>query len=132
MIVYSSGGMATLGKSSETVRLNQLGYYPQQEKVAVVNAGEVREFTIVDALRAIGYFPANPDVPLHPLGRIGAGQYWISVTSRVPGRYLLLVNGDSVAFEVKEKVLSLSADAALKSFYYQRTGMPIEATYAGR
>lgn len=24
------------------------------------------------------------------------------------------------------------ADAALKSFYYQRTGMPIEATYAGR
>ena len=48
----------------------------------------------------------------------------------VPGRYLLLVNGDSVAFEVKEKVLSPLADAALKSFYYQRTGMPIEATYA--
>ena len=22
------------------------------------------------------------DIPLHPLGRIGAGQYWISVTSR--------------------------------------------------
>ena len=43
------GGMATLGHPSETVRLNQLGYYPQQEKVAVVNAGEVREFTIVDA-----------------------------------------------------------------------------------
>lgn len=76
------GGMATLGHPSETVRLNQLGYYPQQEKVAVVNAGEVREFTIVDAAKAIGYFPANPDIPLHPLGRIRAGQYWISVTSR--------------------------------------------------
>ena len=34
------GGMATLGHPSETVRLNQLGYYPQQEKVAVVNAGD--------------------------------------------------------------------------------------------
>lgn len=41
------GGMATLGHPSETIRLNQLGYYPQQEKVAVVNTGEVREFTIV-------------------------------------------------------------------------------------
>ena len=61
------GGMATLGHPSETVRLNQLGYYPQQEKVAVVNAGEVREFTIVDA--ATG-------------NRLRAGQYWISVTSR--------------------------------------------------
>ena len=27
------GGMATLGHPSETVRLNQLGYYPQQEKI---------------------------------------------------------------------------------------------------
>ena len=27
------GGMATLGHPSETVRLNQLGYYPQQEDV---------------------------------------------------------------------------------------------------
>ena len=76
------GGMATLGHPSETVRLNQLGYYPQQEKVAVVNAGEVREFTIVDAATGNRLPPANPDIPLHPLGRIGAGQYWISVTSR--------------------------------------------------
>ena len=67
------GGMVTLGHPSETVRLNQLGYYPRQEKVAVVNTGEVREFTIVDA--ATGN-------RLHPLGRIRAGQYWISVTSR--------------------------------------------------
>ena len=41
------GGMATLGHPSETVRLNQLGYYPQQEKVAVVNAGEVRELSLI-------------------------------------------------------------------------------------
>ena len=126
------GGMATLGHPSETVRLNQLGYYPQQEKVAVVNAGEVREFTIVDAATGNRLLSGKPGYT--------ASSAW-SDRSRiildfsditVPGRYLLLVNGDSVAFEVKEKVLSPLADAALKSFYYQRTGMPIEATYAGR
>ena len=39
------GGMATLGHPSETVRLNQLGYYPQQEKVAVVNSRTSPAFT---------------------------------------------------------------------------------------
>lgn len=125
------GGMATLGHPSETVRLNQLGYYPQQEKVAVVNAGEVREFTIVDAATGNRLLSGKPGYT--------ASSAWsdrsrtiLDFSDITMGRYLLLVNGDSVAFEVKEKVLSPLADAALKSFYYQRTGMPIEATYAGR
>ena len=51
------GGMATLGHPSETVRLNQLGYYQQEKKVAVVNAVKYVDFTILDARpRAIGYF----------------------------------------------------------------------------
>ena len=126
------GGMATLGHPSETVRLNQLGYYPQQEKVAVVNTGEVREFTIVDAATGNRVFSGKP-------GYI-ASSAWSDKSRTIldfsditaPGNYFLMVNGDSVAFEIKERVLSPLADAALKSFYYQRTGMPIEATYAGR
>ena len=54
------GGMVTLGHPSETIRLNQLGYYPQQEKVAVVNTGEVREFTIVDAATGNRVFSGKP------------------------------------------------------------------------
>ena len=76
------GGMATLGHPSETVRLNQLGYYPQQEKVAVVNAGEVREFTIVDAATGNRLLSGKPGYTASSACRIGAGQYWISVTSR--------------------------------------------------
>ena len=49
MSVYSSGRNGHFRASFRNCSLNQLGYYPQQEKVAVVNAGEVREFTIVDA-----------------------------------------------------------------------------------
>lgn len=76
------GGMVTLGHPSETVRLNQLGYYPRQEKVAVVNTGEVREFTIVDAATGNRVFSGKPGYTASSACRIRTGRYWISVTSR--------------------------------------------------
>lgn len=42
------------------------------------------------------------------------------------------MNGASVTFLIKDSILSPLADAALKSFYYQRTAMPIEEQYAGQ
>lgn len=76
------GGMATLGHPSETVRLNQLGYYPQQEKVAVVNAGEVREFTIVDAATGNRLLSGKPGYTASSAWSDRSRIYWISVTSR--------------------------------------------------
>jgi len=112
--------------------LNQLGYYPRQEKVAVVNAGEVHEFAVVHAATGSRILTGKP--------RYTASSAWSDKRRTVldfsdvtePGSYFLLVGGDSVAFEVKEKALSPLADAALKSFYYQRTAIPVEERYGGR
>lgn len=49
MSVYSSGRNGHFRASFRNCTFESVRYYPQQEKVAVVNAGEVREFTIVDA-----------------------------------------------------------------------------------
>ena len=76
------GGMATLGHPSETIRFESVRVLSPEEKVAVVNTGEVREFTIVDAATGNRVFSVSPDILLHLLGRIRAGRYWISVTSR--------------------------------------------------
>lgn len=35
---------------NDAIRLNQLGYYPNQEKIAVVDSGKVEEFVIWDAV----------------------------------------------------------------------------------
>ena len=101
------GGMVTLGHPSETVRLNQLGYYPRQEKVAVVNTGEVREFTIVDAATGNRVFSGKPGYT--------ASSAWSDKNRTIldfsditaPGNYFLMVNGDSVAFEIKEEYCPL-------------------------
>ena len=85
------GGMATLGHPSETVRLNQLGYYPQQEKVAVVNAGEVREFTIVDAATGNRLLSGKPGYTASSAWSDKSRTILDFSDITVPGRYLLLV-----------------------------------------
>lgn len=118
--------------SNDVVRLNQLGYYPNQEKIAVIDSGKVEEFVILDAVSGEQVFAGK--------SLYTAKSAWSDKTRTTldfsaittPGEYILKVNGASVAFPVKDSVLSPLADAALKSFYYQRTAIPIEEQYAGQ
>ena len=79
-------------------------------------SGEVREFTIVDAATGNRLLSGKPGYTASSAWSDKSRTILDFSDITVPGRYLLLVNGDSVAFEVKEKVLSPLADAALKSF----------------
>ena len=117
---------------NDAIRLNQLGYYPNQEKIAVVDSGKVEEFVIWDAVSGEQVFAGK--------SLYTAKSAWSDKTRTTldfsavttPGEYMLKVNGASVTFLIKDSVLSPLADAALKSFYYQRTAMPIEEQYAGQ
>ena len=117
---------------NDAIRLNQLGYYPNQEKIAVVDSGKVEEFVIWDAVSGEQVFVGK--------SLYTAKSAWSDKTRTTldfsavttPGKYILKVNGASVTFLIKDSILSPLADAALKSFYYQRTAMPIEEQYAGQ
>jgi endoglucanase len=125
-------GSSTGSLPAESVRLNQLGYYPAQEKVAVTDSGKIEQFTVVDAATGKEVLKGQP--------KSTAVSEWSGKTRTTlefseivtPGKYILEVNGASVPFEVKDRVLAPLADAALKAFYYQRTGIPIEEAYAGK
>lgn len=130
--IFAACSTSTGKLPAESIRVNQLGYYPLQEKVAVVDSALVEQFTIADA--------ASGKEVLKGKGKSTAVSEWSGKTRTTldfseivtPGKYLLEVNGTSVPFEVKDKVLAPLTDAALKAFYYQRTGMPIEEQYAGK
>lgn len=121
-----------MGHPSETLRMNQLGFYPQQEKVAVADDRVVRKFAVVNASTGDCVFAGKPGYT--------ATSAWSEKKRTVldfsdvtaPGSYYLLADGDTVSFEIKDKALTPLADAALKSFYYQRTATPIEKRYAGK
>lgn len=128
-----AGGLASCnGPAADVIRLNQLGYFPAQEKVAVADTVGVTDFTVLDA--------ATGEEVLKGVTATTVANAWDAQTGTTmdfsslnkPGNYLLLAGGDTAAFEIKERPLASVADAALKAFYYQRAGMPIEEAYAGQ
>lgn len=119
-------------ESSEQIRINQVGYYPQSLKEFVVADLEAVSFQVVDdqgkvrqkgQLMDKGTWDASGE-------KVSAGVF--SKLSK-PGTYRILLNtGEaSFPFEIKNQVLKPSLDAAIKSFYFQRASLAIEEQYGG-
>lgn len=127
-----AGGLAACSSPKEDIiRLNQVGYFPLQEKVAVADKVGVTDFRVVNAATGEEIME-QPTYAAAPCAWSQKGRSTIDFSSLTePGRYLLLAGGDTAVFEIKERPLASLADASLKAFYYQRAGMPIEETYAG-
>ena len=64
---------------NDAIRLNQLGYYPNQEKIAVVDSGKVEEFVIWDAVSGEQVFAGKSLYTASLHGRIKQEQHWILV-----------------------------------------------------
>ena len=128
-----AGGLAACSQpAADVIRLNQVGYFPSQEKVAVANTAGVTDFTVVNAATGEEVLKGTTTVTTsNPWSQTARSAMDFSSLNQ-PGTYWLLAGGDTATFEIKDRPLAVVADAALKSFYYQRTGMPIEEKYAGQ
>ena len=113
------------------IRFNQVGYYPNQEKVATVNEGTVDSFTLVDTATERTVFTGKPSyTATSPWSdKVRSVLDFSSVTT--PGTYWLLAAGDTATVVIDPHALLILADGALRSFYYQRASMPLEERYAG-
>jgi endoglucanase len=115
--------------------LNQAGFYPDENKVAIVTDTTSGPFYIVDALSGDTVFS----------GMLGKLENWrfIPKPSRkaeftefdTPGKYRLAVPAleeASPSFEIKEEVHHTALKASLKSYYYQRASIALVEPYAGK
>lgn len=118
-------------RPADLIRLNQVGYYPQQEKVAVVNEGKVDAFRLIDAATGQEVLQGKPAyTATSPWSdRQRSVLDFSSLTT--PGRYLLLAAGDTAEVVIRPDALQALSAGALKSFYYQRASMPLDRRYAG-
>ena len=128
-----AGGLAACSPSNtDFIRLNQVGYFPQQEKVAIADTVGITEFTVVNAATGAEVLKGTTQqmVANSWASQAPTTMDFSAVTE--PGQYWLLAGEDTAVFEVKERPLQAVADAALKGFYYQRAGMALEEQYAGQ
>ena len=121
-------------KISEDIRINQIGYYPNALKKAVVTAATTTNlFHLIDATGKIVLEKKLSETKEWLL----AGENvriadFSSITQE--GTYYLVVEGigKSYPFKIKKTVLKEAFLGSIKGLYYQRMSMPLDKKHAGK
>jgi endoglucanase len=115
------------------IRLNQIGFYPDWPKIAVVSNKSGGDFYIEDAQKNV-LFKGTLTKSLNP--SFAGKPTWIADFSNfhTPGKYVIHVNGIgfSYHFTVKDAVHNEVAAGALKAYYFMRASIPLKEKYAGK
>ena len=123
---------AVRAQDAEIIRVNQVAFYPQQDKIAVVdNGGKKVTLNVRDAQSGKVVAKAKYlRTSLSPWS--GKRRVVMDFSSlKKPGRYVLECKGQKMPIEIKEHALTELTQGAIKSYYLNRSGMPIEAQFAG-
>lgn len=117
------------------IQLNQVGFYPNAPKVAVVTGK-----TASDNFYILEYRPGGDTVFTGVLSREKQSLHSSTLTRLADftafsrkGKYIVWVPGvgRSYPFTINTKVHERSAAAVLKAFYFQRSDEPLSQQYAG-
>lgn len=127
---------------NDNIRLNQVGYYPGQQKLAtvLVTDDSIKAEQAVLKLGEVQVIDAKTQQTVWT-GKASASAtcQWTDdpawtidfSTLTTPGEYVLRVAGGEHPFTIKDNALRDLTIASLKAFYLQRTGVEIEEQYAG-
>lgn len=120
--------------STEHIRLNQVGFYPDAPKIAIVLKGRGNNTFYVETVNKKIVFKGTLKQSVKP-------DFAGNVTSiadfsafQQPGRYVLHVAdvGYSWPFEINRSVHRQVADASIKAYYFMRASIPLKEKYAGK
>lgn len=126
------GASIAFAQDHNPIKVNQVGYYPNQEKTASVEKeAEAKKYVLLNA---------DGKTVWKGAGVRKAVSKWSekereiidfsSVTT--PGEYTLKAGNITQKVVIKDHALADVAKASVKAFYLQRTGEPILEEYAGK
>jgi len=120
--------------SQEPIKVNQLGFHPEGEKIAVIPGDVSGSFYVISV---------GPQDIVYT-GELGPTQTWPYSEETVtiadfsefdlPGTYVVShpAVGESYPFEIRDYVYSNLTRGALRAYYYNRASMELEPQYAGQ
>ncbi len=139
VLLLLTTNFATSQSLTEAIRLNQLGFYPNASKVAVVvnDSGGLdrREiFQLVTPDRKQVVFSGKLSEPKQNLISGKTTRLADFSIYQRTGVYVLLIPGFgySYPFEIRQNVYRALAIGALKGFYYQRASTDLPVQYAAK
>lgn len=124
-------------EQTDLIRFNQVGFYPSQDKKAVLVVPDITEYGEFQIRNLeTGKIDLVGELSGPRISGFSDKKTYLLFFSEIttPGEYLIEIPGigKSTPFLIKEHVLHDVASAALKGFYYQRMSTPIEEKYAGK
>lgn len=123
--------LAACGAVKENaIKLNQVGYYPSAEKTAVVEGACSQNAVLLNDVGNAVWEGAAVRQQMSPWSENVRTVYDFSEVQE-PGEYTLRIGKEEAKVIIRPAAFYEAAVAAMKSYYLQRTGMPIEEQYAG-
>ncbi|REL24952.1 T9SS C-terminal target domain-containing protein [Rhodohalobacter sp. SW132] len=119
--------------AQEDIRLNQVGFYPDGEKVAIILSDQAVSFAVIEDESGVVVFEgesSSPDTWSYSEETVVVADF-SSLAS--PGTYRVSVEGldDSWPFQVSDNVHLPVAAAAVKYYYFNRASTALEEEFAG-
>jgi len=116
------------------IRLNQIGFYPDAPKVAVIAEDKEGDFFVISTGTGEVVFRSSLSTPHKSLFSPNVTRIADFSTVSKPGVYKLSIPGQgySYSFEIKPKVFCDLTKALIKGFYYQRMSTPLIPENAGQ
>ncbi len=119
---------------SEAIRLNQVGFYPNAAKAAVMVGDTPGKFQVMtpDQKTVVFVGPLSDPRTDGISGKITRTADFSAFTK--PGNYVVVIpgTGHSYPFAIQPDVHRAVAIGAIKGFYYQRTAIDLLPQYAGQ
>lgn len=119
---------------ASSIRLNQIGFFPEAPKIAVITEDKSSDFFVKSVTSGEVVFKSKLSDPRKSnfSPKVTRLADFSSVTK--PGIYELSSPGqsDSYTFEIKPLVFNKLTKALIKSYYFQRMSTPILPQYAGK
>lgn len=124
----------TLQAQSPSIHLNQIGFYPNTQKIAIITPPPAEDhFYVLDIAKKDTVFKGVlSSIRPNPLSGKSTRVADFSSLQKVGKYKLILADGaQSYPFSIAPQVHRKVAIATLKSFYFQRMSTALPATYAG-
>lgn len=118
---------------SPDIRLNQIGFWPNSGKIAVLAKDIQGKFMITSPDLTQTFYSGELSGPHKSVYSPNVTRVADFSEFKKPGTYVVYIPevGFSYQFEIKPEVYKDLAIGALKSYYFQRTAIPLAYEYAG-
>ena len=116
------------------IRLNQIGFFPDAPKIAVITDDINSNFMIKSVTSGEVVFKSKLSAPHKSEFSPKVTRIADFSALTKPGTYVMSLpgEGDSYTFEIKPKVFTNLTKALIKGYYFQRMSTPLVPKYAGK